>query len=111
MSSRKQKLDDALCLQQFLRDVEDEEDWIREKEPIAASTNRGRDLIGVQSLIKKHQGLLAELAGHESRITNVCQLGQGMIGEGHFAAEEIQQKIQELEEKWTGLKVRKTLAL
>ncbi|CAE1318322.1 SPTA [Acanthosepion pharaonis] len=104
MSSRKQKLDDALCLQQFLRDVEDEEDWIREKEPIAASTNRGRDLIGVQSLIKKHQGLLAELAGHESRITNVCQLGQGMIGEGHFAAEEIQQKIQELEEKWTGLK-------
>lgn len=104
LSGRKQKLDDALCLQQFLRDVEDEEDWIREKEPIAASTNRGRDLIGVQSLIKKHQGLLAELTGHESRITNVCQLGQGMIGEGHFAAEEIQQKTQELEEKWTGLK-------
>lgn len=42
MEARKQKLADALKLQQFLRDVEDEEDWIREKEPIASSTNRGQ---------------------------------------------------------------------
>ena len=42
MTSRKQKLTEAQTLQQFLRDIEDEEDWIREKEPIAASTNRGQ---------------------------------------------------------------------
>ena len=41
MKARHQKLEDAIRLQQFLHDVEDEEDWIREKEPIAASTNRG----------------------------------------------------------------------
>ena len=41
MAARHQKLEDALRLQHFLRDVEDEEDWIKEKEPIAASTNRG----------------------------------------------------------------------
>jgi len=41
MQARRQKLRDALRLQQFYRDVEDEEDWIREKEPIAASANRG----------------------------------------------------------------------
>ena len=41
VNQRKEKLTDALRLQQFFRDVEDEEDWIREKEPIAASTNRG----------------------------------------------------------------------
>lgn len=41
MSDRKNRLEEALKLQQFLRDVEDEEDWIREKEPIASSTNRG----------------------------------------------------------------------
>jgi len=60
MHARRLKLRDALRLQQFFRDVEDEEDWIREKEPIAASTNRGRDLIGVQNLIKKHQALNTE---------------------------------------------------
>ncbi len=42
ITARRQKLTDALRLQQFFRDMEDEEDWIREKEPIAASTNRGR---------------------------------------------------------------------
>lgn len=42
MAARKQKLSDSLRLQQLFRDIEDEETWIREKEPIAASTNRGK---------------------------------------------------------------------
>ncbi|XP_023929927.1 spectrin alpha chain-like isoform X4 [Lingula anatina] len=104
MNARKQKLIDALQLQQFIRDIEDEEDWIREKEPIAASTNRGRDLIGVQNLMKKHQALLAELGGHEPRIGCVCEQGQEMINENHFASDEIQQRIAGLQEKWNNLK-------
>ncbi|XP_052790869.1 spectrin alpha chain-like isoform X11 [Mya arenaria] len=107
-AARHQKLEDALRLQQFLRDVEDEEDWIREKEPIAASTNRGRDLIGVQNLMKKHQALQAELAGHEPRINNVSQQGSDMIKDGHFAADEIQGKISELEDRWQALKDKAT---
>ncbi|KAG5834943.1 hypothetical protein ANANG_G00266900 [Anguilla anguilla] len=89
MAARKQKLSDSLRLQQLFRDVEDEETWIREKEPITASTNRGKDLIGVQNLLKKHQALQAEIAGHESRIKAVTQKGQAMVEEGHFAAEEV----------------------
>ena len=42
MVARKQKLADSLRLQQLFRDFEDEETWSREKEPIAASTNRGQ---------------------------------------------------------------------
>lgn len=40
MAIRKQRLLDSLQVQQLFRDIEDEEAWIREKEPIAASTNR-----------------------------------------------------------------------
>lgn len=108
MAARHQKLEDALRLQHFLRDVEDEEDWIKEKEPIAASTNRGRDLIGVQNLMKKHQALQAELAGHDPRINNVSQLGAEMVNDGHFAADEIQAKIKDLEERWKALKDKAT---
>lgn len=82
MIARKQKLADSLRLQQLFRDVEDEETWIREKEPIAASTNRGKDLIGVQNLLKKHQALQAEIAGHEPRIRAVTQKGTAMVEEG-----------------------------
>jgi spectrin alpha len=42
MNIRKQRLLDSLQVQQLFRDIEDEEAWIREKEPVAASTNRGR---------------------------------------------------------------------
>jgi len=65
----------------------------------------GRDLIGVQNLMKKHQALLAELAGHEPRIGTVYGQGEQMVKEGHFAGDEITRKIQELQDKWNNLKV------
>ncbi|XP_073456177.1 spectrin alpha chain, non-erythrocytic 1 [Aquarana catesbeiana] len=104
MVARKQKLSDSLRLQQLFRDVEDEETWIREKEPIAASTNRGKDLIGVQNLLKKHQALQAEIAGHEPRIKAVTQKGNNMITEGHFASDDVKVKLRELNDKWTSLR-------
>ncbi|XP_073496310.1 spectrin alpha chain, non-erythrocytic 1 isoform X3 [Phyllobates terribilis] len=104
MVARKEKLSDSLRLQQLFRDIEDEETWIREKEPIAASTNRGKDLIGVQNLLKKHQALQAEIAGHEPRIKAVTQKGNNMITEGHFAADEVKVKLKELNDKWLSLR-------
>ncbi|XP_064649219.1 spectrin alpha chain-like isoform X2 [Lineus longissimus] len=101
---RRKKLADAQQLQQFFQDVEDEEDWIHEKEPLAGSTNRGRDLIGVQNLMKKHQALQAEVAGHENRIEDVCKQGKAMVDEGHYAADDINNKIEDLNEKWNNTK-------
>ena len=104
MGLRKQRLLDSLRVQQLFRDVEDEEAWIREKEPIAASTNRGRDLIGVQNLIKKHQAVLAEMHNHEPHVLAVCQAGYQMADDGHFAADEVRKRIQALADHWAYLK-------
>ena len=41
LQARKTRLMDAQKLRLFLHDVEDEEAWIREKDPIASSTNTG----------------------------------------------------------------------
>uniref|UniRef100_A0A8B9L2K7 Spectrin alpha chain, non-erythrocytic 1 n=1 Tax=Astyanax mexicanus TaxID=7994 RepID=A0A8B9L2K7_ASTMX len=108
MAARKQKLCDSLRLQQLFRDVEDEETWIREKEPIAASTNRGKDLIGVQNLLKKHHALQAEISGHEPRIKAVTQKGEAMVEEGHFAGEDVKAKLGELNNRWDTLKGKAT---
>lgn len=51
MSMRKQRLLDSLQVQQLFRDIEDEEAWIREKEPVAASTNRGKFWIDIYDFI------------------------------------------------------------
>lgn len=104
MAVRRSRLQDALKVQQLFRDIEDEEAWIREKEPIAASTNRGRDLIGVQNLIKKHQAVVSEINNHEHRILSVCKTGEGMIAKGHFASDEIQKRLYSLNDKWQLIK-------
>ncbi|KAK2727728.1 hypothetical protein QYM36_008275, partial [Artemia franciscana] len=104
ISVRHHRLQESLKLHHLMRDVEDELSWVREKEPIAASTNRGRDLIGVQNLIKKHQAVMAEINNHESRIVAVCQSGQEMVDERHFAAEEIQLRVGQLADLWNQLK-------
>ena len=72
----KEKLCESLQLQQLLRYIEDEETWIREKEP-AIGTNvssRGRDLIGVKNLCQKHQAFMSDLQTHEPRIRKTCNL-------------------------------------
>ena len=106
LASRQSRLKDALRAQQLFRDIDDEEQWIREKEPIAVSNNRGKDLIGSQNLIKKHQGVLSEIANHEHRIKSVSKVGDDMMQEGHFASEEIHRRLVALNDKWNSLKDR-----
>lgn len=104
MQIKRNKLKDAYKLHQFLRNVEDEEDWIHEKESVAGSTNVGRDLIGVQNLIKKHQAISAEIVGHEPRIEEVVQEGNVMIADKHYASEDIVKHINELQDEWRKLR-------
>ena len=104
LSSRQQRLKDSLEVQRLFRDVEDEEAWIREKEPIVASNNRGRDLIGVQNLIKKHQAMQAEINNHEPSIDQVSQAAQLMVEGGHFQSDEIKSRLGKLHDHWNQLK-------
>ncbi|CAJ0583549.1 unnamed protein product, partial [Mesorhabditis spiculigera] len=101
---RQNKLQESLQGNQLFRDIEDELAWIREKEQVAASTNRGRDLIGVQNLIKKHQALVAEVANHEPQVENVAKAAEEMIAQGHFLAPEIRDKLAQLRDNWRALK-------
>ena len=41
VNKKKKDLEDSRRYHQFLRDVEDEESWIREKEPIVSSLHTG----------------------------------------------------------------------
>lgn len=86
----------ATCVRQFTHVAHDVPSRTRnqcEQEATQASRVSGRDLIGVQNLQKKHQAMLAELEGHEPRIKELTQHGQDMIKEGHFASDDIQNKL------------------
>ncbi|CDW52174.1 Spectrin alpha chain [Trichuris trichiura] len=101
---RKAKLAESLRGHQLFRDIDDEMAWIREKEQIAESNNRGRDLIGVQNLIKKHQALISEINNHEQQIDKVLAVGEDMVKEDHFLSADIRKKLSALQNSWRVLK-------
>lgn len=99
MTIRNDNLEDSLLLHQFLRDAEDEIQFLVEKEPLAASKDLGSNLTAVQSLQKKHQALESEILSQEPTITAIVHRGQQMIQNGHFANAEIETQCNELQSK------------
>ncbi|XP_063696613.1 spectrin alpha chain [Culicoides brevitarsis] len=104
MQERKQRLTDSTKVQQLFRDLEDEAAWIREKEPVAGSTNRGRDLIGVQNLIKKHHAVLSEINNHENRVVAVLNAGDQLILEQPLASDDVRARVDAVKDQWNSLK-------
>lgn len=64
MQIRRDNLEDALLLYQFSRDIEDELQWLAEKEPFAASSDYGTSLNTVQKLQKKQQVTIIYILDH-----------------------------------------------
>ena len=104
MARRHQQLEDSLKLHQFQHDVEDEVNWIHDKQPLASSSDLGRTLADVQSLQKKHLTLETELSSHSPVIDGVASTAQELIAAKHFACEQIQEQRASLLEMWADLK-------
>ena len=101
---RQSRLNEALTLHQFFRDIADEESWIKEKKLLVASDDYGRDLTGVQNLRKKHKRLDAELASHQPAIQAVQEAGEKLMGVSNVGVSEIESRLQQLGEAWGQLK-------
>ncbi|XP_017070971.2 spectrin beta chain, non-erythrocytic 1 isoform X2 [Drosophila eugracilis] len=101
---RRENLEDSLSLQQFLRDAEDELQWLAEKQVVAGSQDLGTSLLSVQGLQKKHNSLEAELTSQEPLIQALLQRGQQMIRDNHFASEQLQYKSELLQKQLVQLR-------
>ncbi|CAH2324922.1 spectrin beta chain, non-erythrocytic 2 isoform X1 [Pelobates cultripes] len=88
---------------QFNRDLEDEILWVKERMPMASSTEHGRDLPTVQLLIKKNQTLQKELQGHQPRIDDILDRGKSMVKNNVLDAQEIGERLELLRSTWEDL--------
>lgn len=101
---RRENLEDSLQLHQFLRDAEDEIEWLREKDNLASSVDLGNSLTAVQSLQKKHQSLESEIIAQEPIISSLLQRGTQMIRNNHFASNKIETYSSEIQKRLTQLR-------
>lgn len=102
---RKQQLEDSLKLQQFLRDVEEVLQWIKEHRPLAESADYGKSLLGVQNLQKKHQAVLNEISSYQSNIDSIKTSSEGLLDSGHFASDRIAEQTTDVNHKWRQLQL------
>merc|ERR1712051_1069721 len=102
-AGRQSRLTEANTLHNFFRDIADEESWIKEKKLLVGSDDYGRDLTGVQNLKKKHKRLESELASHQPTINSVQEAGQHLISVSQFGGQEIEERLQQLNDVWEEL--------
>ena len=65
---RRKKLEAAHQIQTFNQTVEETAAWMNEKATAAQSDEYGRDLASVQSLLRKHEGLVRDLDALEIKV-------------------------------------------
>lgn len=99
IESRKDSLQSSFLLHQFLRDIDDEMQWLIEREPLAASHDLGTNLTTVQRLQKKHQALEAELTLHEPIVGALANRAFQLARSGHPSGQVIEENAKNLKTK------------
>ena len=102
LKGRLEKLEAAKEQRILFRDILDAISWIGEKRMVIAE----RDVTSMEKLerkVKRHQAFETELDAHDQLIGSLCTRGETMIGENHFARNEIEKELEELINLWEEL--------
>lgn len=62
-----------------------------------------QDPTNLQGKIQKHQAFEAELNANQSRLDAVDNTGEQLIGDEHYASEQIRERLDELHKLWAYL--------
>ncbi|KAG8449507.1 hypothetical protein GDO86_016232 [Hymenochirus boettgeri] len=100
LQDRKRKLHSSKKVHQLHRDLEDEIMWIKERLPLAESKDCGNNLQTVQMLLKKHQTLQKEIAGHRPRIEDVLTRAMDTEHDHDTDSQSIENQRKSLQEIW-----------
>uniref|UniRef100_A0A3Q3X8T1 Spectrin beta chain n=1 Tax=Mola mola TaxID=94237 RepID=A0A3Q3X8T1_MOLML len=100
---RRQQLLASKEAHQFNRDLEDEILWVKERMPLATSTDHGKDLPTVQLLIKKNQTLQKEIQGHQPRIDDIHRRGKTQSQVDSERQSVLEERLAELRDLWDQL--------
>ena len=75
-------IDQRVKVLRYLNSLDHEESWLKEKILLIGVDDYGKDLIGVQRLLKKHQRFECELQSHEVRIVSLLRFAESKSNTG-----------------------------
>lgn len=92
----KENLEDSLVYHEFVKDIHDAILWEKEKIALVSSSEFGKSLVEVQSMMKRHQLLEADIANHNGTVQALVEKGEQLIKSNHQQSAEIGQVVKEL---------------
>merc|ERR1711899_69724 len=114
--SRKSKLNDTSDLFKFFAMVRNLVLWMDDLMRQMKTSEKPRDVSGVELLMNNHQGHKAEIDAREDNFSDCVSLGKELLSRNHYASNEIKEKLLELttmrnemlhrwEERWEHLQL------
>merc|ERR1719277_2633695 len=101
--SRKSKLNDTGNLFRFFAMVRNLMLWMDDLMRQMSTSEKPRDVSGVELLMNNHQGHKAEIDAREDNFADVYSLGKELLSMQHYASNEIKEKLRELTDKRNGM--------
>ncbi|XP_078128934.1 spectrin beta chain, non-erythrocytic 1-like isoform X2 [Sander vitreus] len=102
-AERRARLEESRRLWKFFWEMAEEEGWIREKEQILSSEDYGKDLTGALRLLSQHKAFEDEMSGRAAHLQQTIKQGEELVANGHFGADKIKERIQDIQEQWAAL--------
>merc|ERR1711992_319182 len=68
-----------------------------------STSEKPRDVSGVELLMNNHQGHKAEIDAREDNFGDLYSLGKELLSRSHYASNEIKEKLRELTDKRNGM--------
>lgn len=91
-----------MAYQQFRADADDFEKWMAEKKKLADDESY-RDLSNLERKMQKHEAFERELHANEGQLRRLNKTGQDLIGMKHYQSDEVQNILDDLNNKWKAL--------
>ncbi|KAK3538029.1 hypothetical protein QTP70_027382 [Hemibagrus guttatus] len=100
---KKSRLQEAYQALQFLRSLDDVEEWLDLVEAELSQIDCGEDLASVSRLLKALQSLEEVVDGHLEKVQNLVDTAKDLSSQGNFQAREIQQQVWHMANRYNGL--------
>ncbi|XP_072614568.1 spectrin beta chain, non-erythrocytic 2 isoform X3 [Vulpes vulpes] len=96
-AARRQLLLDTTDKFRFFKAVRELMLWMDGVNLQMDAQERPRDVSSADLVIKNHQGIKAEIEARADRFSSCIDMGQGLLARNHYAAEEISEKLSQLQ--------------
>lgn len=97
--NRQQLLSQSLNLQMFLRDAKQAEVLLNQQENFLSKEEVPNSLEAAENLIKKHEAFITTMDANDEKINNVLQFAHRLIEDNNYAADKINKKAENINER------------